>query len=326
MSEPVRVSFSRVKTRRRCHRAHHYKYIQGLQRKKPGIALFKGSIVHDMVEAHLIGKDWKKVLKKYEKEFNKLFKEEKEMHGDLPGNMRRIMEGYIEHWKKDKLVYTAVEEKFEFKLDKGIIAVFQIDAAVKDAKKRPWLLERKTPKSFPDEDVRMSDIQTVLYLWAWLSIGRKAQGILWDYVRSKPPTIPDQLKAGGLSIAKNIDTTYDVYLNEIKRLKLNPKDYTEKLDSLKGTDQKFYRRVYMPVSQGVMETIVEDFKTTAREIRDNPDSQVRTLSYDCRQCEFYNLCQAELRDLDTDFILKSQYERSDRVEIKDEKQQAEVED
>ena len=321
MAELLRVSFSRIKSRRRCHRQHYYRYIMGIKKKVPIVNMFKGTIVHDMVEAYLQGKKWETVLAKYTKEFNKLFKEEKELHGDLPNNMRRIMEGYIKKWANDKLTYTHVEEKFEFKLMKGIMFVCQLDAAVKDKKKRPWILERKTLKKFPDEEVRLSDIQTVLYLWAWLSIGKKAEGIVWDYVRSKPPTIPQELRSGGLSIAKNIDTDYDTYLGEIQRLKLDPTDYTEKLESLRGTEQNFYRRVYMPISPGVMEKIVDDFKATAREIRDNPESKVRTLDFSCKQCVYYSLCQAELRDLDTDFILKSQYEKTDNAELTNESEE-----
>jgi hypothetical protein len=68
----------------------------------------------------------------------------------------------------------------------------------------------------------------------------------------------------------------------------------------------------MSVSGEVMNTVVQDMIETAKEIKRNPESKVRTMTFDCdRGCEFFALCQAELRGIDTDFIKKSQYEKSD---------------
>lgn len=309
MAEPLRVSFSRIKAWRRCHKAHWYKYMLGVQRKRVPSGMYKGRIVHEMVEAYLRGEKWEKVLAGYVKEYNKMFAEEREMYGDIPNDMRRIMEGYIRQWNKDGLKYIAIEKKFEFPIEKDLLFVFQIDAVVRDKKKREWLLERKTPKKFPDEQIRLSDIQTLLYTWALDQVGRGGlTGVLWDYVRSKPPTVPEVLKKGGLSVAQNIDTDYYTYMEAIKANKLNPKDYAVKLSDLETSSRdKFYRRVYMPVSETARGIVVNDLITTAREIKENPKSDTRTLDYTCRQCQYFNLCQAELRDLDVDFILKTEY-------------------
>lgn len=320
---PIRVSFSRIKTWRRCHKAHWYKYVMGIQRRQSPTGMFKGRIVHDMVEAYLTGKDWKTVLKHYVDQYNRLFPEERELFGDLPNDMRRIMEGYIRRWKNDGLKYISVEEKFEFPLEKGITFVFQLDAIVEDSKKRQWLLERKTPKKFPDEQVRLSDIQTLMYTWALSKVRKKNKlvGVVWDYVRSKAPTIPETLKKGGLSIAQNIDTDHYTYLEAIKANKLDPKEYQEKLQALKSVEDRFYRRVYMPISESARNIVVNDMLSTAREIRANPNSDTRSLDYTCGQCMYFNLCQAELRDLDLEFILKKDYIKT----TEDTRYEAEVE-
>lgn len=314
MAEPIRVSFSRIKLWRRCHKAHHYKYIVGIQRKRKPAGMYKGSIVHEMVEAYLTGGDWKKVLAGYVKEYNKLFAEEREMYGDIPNDMRRVMEGYIRQWDGDGLKYLEVEQKYEFPLENGLLFVFQLDALVQDKKKRQWLFERKTPKKFPDEQVRLSDIQTLLYVWALQKVKatkKPVAGVLWDYVRSKPPTIPETLKSGQLSVRKDMDTDHFTYLKAIKDNGLDPNDYAEKLAELEVTGQdKFYRRVYMPVSESAQQIIVDDMLRTAREIKANEKSEVRALDFTCRQCQYFNLCQAELRDLDVDFVLKSDYTKT----------------
>lgn len=312
MTELLKVSFSRIKLWRRCRKAHWYKYVLGVQRKRAPAGMHKGRIVHDMVEAYLRGQKWEKILAEYVKAYNKMFAEEKEMYGDIPNDMRRIMEGYIRQWDKDGLKYITIEERFEFPIEKGLNFVFQLDALVVDKKKREWLLERKTPKKFPDEQIRLSDIQTLLYTWALNKVGKgkKVAGVMWDYVRSKPPTIPEVLKKGGLSIAQKIDTDHYTYLKAIKDNKLDPKDYAEKLSDLEPIKDKFYRRVYMPISESARDIVVNDMITTAREIALNPKSETRTLDYTCRQCQYFNLCQAELRDLDVDFILKNEYTQS----------------
>lgn len=307
----LRVSFSRIKSRRRCHRQHYYKYTENIERKRPPISMYKGRIVHDLLEANLTGGKWQKKLAEFEKQYKKLFREERDELGDVPGDMKRVMHGYLDFWAKDGLKYLEVEQKHEVELTKNIVFSFRLDAVVQDKKKRKWVFERKTPKKFPNEDVRLADVQTLLYTWALGRLGVKTDGVLWDYVRSKPPTIPEPLKRGGLSIAQDMDTDYNTYLAAIKRHKLNPRDYKEKLESLKGSEANFYRRVYMVVSDDVVDTLVDDMMHTAKDILKDPDSKVRTLSFDCNGCQYFQLCQAELRGLDTDFIRKSQYTKTE---------------
>lgn len=325
MPEVLRTSYSRIKSWRRCHNQHYYKYILGIERKQPPLGIFKGKIMHDMLEAHLSGKNYKAVLSKYQKEYNKLFSAEKAELGDIPAEMGRIMANYLKYWKNDGLKYLKVEEKFEVKPSKNLIFVFQLDALVQDRKKRNWLFERKTPKKFPEEDVRMADLQTLLYVWGLEQSKIKVEGILWDYVRSKPPTQPEVLKRGGLSIAQNMDTDYDTYMGAIKKNKLNPKDYREKLKSLEGSEEKFFRRVYMTAPPDLVKILVNDMIKTSEEIQQNPTCRIRSLSFDCKQCMFHNLCQAELRGLDTDFILKSQYTKSMRGDSSETETEAEEE-
>lgn len=169
----------------------------------------------------------------------------------------------------------------------------------------------------------MADLQTLLYVWGLEKNKTQVEGILWDYVRSKPPTEPEVLKKGGLSIAQNIDTDYDTYLEAIKKNKLKPRDYQEKLKSLEGASEKFFRRVYMTAPPDVVKQLVKDMVITSEEIQKNPGCRVRSLSFDCKQCMFHNLCQAELRGLDTDFILKSQYTKSKRGDLSEDEIEAE---
>jgi hypothetical protein len=148
-------------------------------------------------------------------------------------------------------------------------------------------------------------------VWAApLSGYSKLSGVIWDYIRTKPPAVPEQLKNGELTKRKNIDTTYDTYLGEINRLKLNPKDYAEILSQLKPrADMDFFQRIRLPTpGKDLIYNVVHDATETAKEIqRLGGVSKVRSMDRTCKQCEFYSLCSAEFRGHDSDFIRKSEY-------------------
>jgi len=168
------------------------------------------------------------------------------------------------------------------------------------------VLTHNTHKVLPDENTRFSDLQTVLYYWACRENGEKVDGVLWDYIRTKPPAIPETLKSGGLSKRSNIDTDYPTYYGEIKRLGLNPADYSDILEKVKKN--VFFKRVPLPgPSEVLIGNVVKDFFDTAQEIRDNPESRTRNMTRDCKSCTYFNLCSAEVRGLDTEFIIKQMY-------------------
>lgn len=312
----MEVSNSRIKLWRRCHRAHWYKYEEKLVKKLPPVPLIRGRIIHEMIEAWISGKSWKTVLDGYLKEYNKMFQEEKEQYGDLPSELPRIMEGYIRKWKKEPLEYLEVEGKrceIPLKIDllPQITFTAVIDAIAIDSRGRTWLVEHKTHKEIPPEEVRLSNLQTTLYCWALEQKGiTKPTGVLWDYIRTKPPVIPEILKNGELSRRKNMDTDYDTYFQAIISAGQDPSDYQDILDILKSRGDRFYKRVYFPAPGSLIKPLVSEFIETAKEIFYlGSRSKARNLSRDCSWCSYYPLCQAELRGLDADYIRTTEYER-----------------
>ncbi len=319
-SEPITVSNSRIKSWRRCRRLHHYKYNEKIERIKPKATLLKGRIIHELIEAYIAGEDWKEVLAGYEEEYNKLFQEEKEEFGNIIENMETIMNNYISYWEKQPIKYLSHQGKnaefdFTIPLVEGMINLTgKIDAVAKDKNGRVWIVERKTfGKGIPSEDLRFSDIQTVIYYKAAQEIGfPQPNGVLWDYIKSKPPTKPQLLKSGELSKKKKIDSTTDTYLQAIKDQGLNPEDYEDILEELEGKEDKFLRRIYLPSPDQIAEIIMAELIQTAKEIYFLGDiSKARSLGWDCDpgRCDYYNLCYAELHGLDTDYLKKKEYKQ-----------------
>src|SRR3990167_8634105 len=98
--EDLIISQSDIKKWRHCQQEYHYSEVMNLEPRITKIALLRGTIIHEMIASHALGDDWEVTLAKYEKEYAKLFREEKEEFGDLPTELRRMMKGYIRHWKE----------------------------------------------------------------------------------------------------------------------------------------------------------------------------------------------------------------------------------
>lgn len=315
----VSVSHSRIKTFRRCFKKHDYRYNQRLSVKAKPAPLLKGTIIHEMIDAMVERKDPFKVSKEYASKYKQLFREQREEYGDdfIP-DIDRIFQAYQRTYADDKLKYERSEEEFRVPLvKKQIELIYVVDKIAIDPEGRRWLMDHKTCKSIPEEKDRFSDIQLVLYYWAENQRNSKANldGVLWDYIRSKPPTVPEQLKNGGLSQAKSIATDYHTYAAELSRLRIDPKPYAAFLSELKkrGTGD-FFQRIRLPTPDKIMvRSVVEDARESAVQIADHgTELKARNLTKNCSwDCEFYKLCHAELRGLDADFVRKTHYEVRD---------------
>lgn len=326
LSKYSKISNSRISRWNTCKRAHHYAFNEKLERKTPPAPLYKGKIIHECIEELINDRDWRPILEKYTEEYNNMFEEEKAEYGDLPTELRIIMEGYEKRYEDDGLTYLEKDGKkaeHEIQLviseeaapgsDKeGIVYVGKIDAIAQDEQDRVWLMDHKTFKKLPDEDFRWTNQQVNLYTWAMPQIGfPKPDGVIWDYIRTKVPTKPKLLKSGELSKNKNIDTTYETYYNEIIANGLDPADYEEFLESLKENEDNFYRRITLPTRENIIQPIVEDMINTAKEIHYLGETlKSRNLGRHCTYCPFKQICQVELMGGDSEFIKKSEYRPS----------------
>lgn len=323
--KPLKISQSRIKLWRRCRYAHHLRYNLNIDKKKASLPLVRGKIIHEMIEARINDQSWKPILLKHTKEYNKMFSEEKAEFGDLPTELLRMMKGYERKYQNDTLEYLEKDGKraeflFEIEIAHNIVFEGLIDTVPMDENGRVWVMEHKTHKAIPSESARFTDLQTTFYCWVLPQIGfPKPTGVLWDYIRTKTPTIPEMLKKGGLS-KKQIDTNFETYFHAILKNGLNPYDYIDMLVKLKSRPDGFYRRIFFPAPVTIMKPLVDDLIETAKEIQVLGEfSKSRNITKDCSWCSYYSLCQAELRGLDSEFILKTEFkarDKRDRKEVK----------
>lgn len=322
-----KVSQSKISTWRRCRYKYHLKYVENIRRRLKKRPMAIGSIIHDCLEEYLKTGSYAKSLKEHKKKMGDFFKEELAEEGleDAIPISKQILEGYIDHWKKDGVKYLGVEVEVEVPLADGILLVGKLDAVVE--KNGVFVFERKTCKKIPDESIRMSDLQSVIYGWALpRAINPKTgtkwpepRGIIWDYVRNKTPTEPEVLKNGELTKRANLDSTVAVYVAAIEREGLDIDDYRPQIEALSGSERNFYRRITLPFSRQMREQVIGEFTQTAIMVSKlHGIVNDRNLTRDCTWCEFHTLCQARLRGLDTDFLMKREYEVRDEDEDSEE--------
>jgi len=310
------ISYSKLKDWKMCKQLYYYRHVEGLRPKRKTKALYMGSILHDMLRVFNLGGKWETVLKAYELEFNKLFIEERESLGDIIGNAKRIMEGYIEKWG-EKLPFISIEEKIPgIKFIEGTNLTIKTDGVIED--NGHWLVEHKSTKKFSADQVSLFNPQGILYLWGLRQLGIKIKGIIWDYIRTKPPTIPRILKDGTVSRKVNVDTDYDTYYNTIVASGNEPKDYQEMLSMFKSQGEVFYKRSVLVVPEPTIKLVIADLKQTAMEIsrlQNYPTRNNSTIT--CRGCQFRKLCEATLYNVDVNFIKKKDFRRREEIENED---------
>lgn len=327
--DPLEVSQGTIKNWRNCHAMYDYRYVQLIRRKRPIVQLIRGTMLGKIIDAQALQRiekkapAWQTAIEPFKKQYGRYFQEEQEYYGDILGEVARIGAKYQQVYANDGLTYSGgipgapkgqPPYEFPIRVDiaPGIVFTGHLDKLPIDRQGRTWDMDHKSHKNIPEPEDRYVDLQQVFYQWAApLSGYVKLAGVIWDYVRTKPPTLPEELKKGGLSQRKNIDTTWEVYEGEIKRLGLNPKDYIEMRQLLEPRGQMdFFLRVQLPApSPKLVENVVSEARTTAIEIkRFGGVDKTRSVTRDCKRCEFFNLCMAEFRGLDSSYIRKSEYE------------------
>lgn len=319
---PTKVSQSKIKTWRRCRRAHFNKYVLKLRKRIKSRPLVFGSIVHEMIEADANGDDPFEKLNEIGKVDKKLFKQERELYGEIIEDIRCIMEDYFDYWADNPkaILYSrknkrSAEHEFEIDLGEDILFTGKIDAVGKSRSMR-WLVEHKTFKRMPNEDMRWKSIQSAVYIRAIQMMGwwNDIEGTLWDYIHNRPPNMPQLTSTGKISQAKlnSLPSRVEAFL---ATQGAKPEDVPKLWDYVMENRASYFVRTYTPMNERVIDDTWEDFVMSAREIRDYGQvAKQRTVEQHCSWCDYEKLCRAEVTGLDLDFIIEREYVYDDAKE------------
>jgi hypothetical protein len=323
---PFEVSQGTIKTWRRCRNKYYYQYVELIEPRRPKLAPLRGTMIGKVADAMALKRlrknapDWRKALEPFKKEYGHLFAAEIEQYGDPIADVIKIMERYERVYANDGLTYKPMgkhKDPYEYPIRVAIVSgiefVGHLDKMPIDKQGRVWDMDHKSHKNIPDPEDRFRDLQQVFYQWAMpLSGYVKPAGVIWDYIRTKPPAIPEPLKKGGVSQRANIDTDFETYFGELQRLQLDPRPYSELLAKLKARgSMDFFQRTPLPhPDKKLIDNVVAEAIQSAVEMKAiGGVSRIRTIDRTCKQCDYLTICQAELRGLDAEFIRKTEYQR-----------------
>lgn len=329
--ETITISNSKMKAFTRCQKMYYYKYVLNLQGKRKKETLERGSLVHACLEQYYLNdynvKAMLPPLKDYQRKLRKMFEEEAALYQQIPHEVAQILRGYHRYWG-DKQRFEileiggepVIEKAFEIPITDHVILGITLDLAIEDHM-GIWVFDTKTAKVLPSDEFRLTDTQSCLYEWGLeheLAKARRkkkveTKGVIWNYVRTKVPTVPALLQSGELSRRSNIDTDRYTYLKAIKDNGLDPGAYRDFLKTLPDS-KNFYHRIKCPRNPKMIREVLNNAIVVGETIyelacRNNPTHYTRGLSFMCeRQCEFRQLCTAEMLGHDVDFTIKTHYE------------------
>jgi len=258
---PVPVlSSSMIDTLLRCRQLYDYKYVQNIEPIIEAPELFIGRILHLGLEAHYRGDnltkaqavmcdEWDKQVQLIVDSTTQVWDEDRERWKDILQLCVSMLEHYAHYYGDEKLDVVETEHEFNVPIlspDGDEVARFRgtIDMVTK-SNGHYQLWDHKTLSSFNGgwETGNHLSRQFRRYSWAWWQeTGNMPSEFIVNGLRKKLPAVPQELKKGGLSKRKDIDTTPEVYRKAIKDNKLDEADYAEILDILDAKGNTFFRR------------------------------------------------------------------------------------
>lgn len=183
-----------------------------------------------------------------------------------------------------------------------------------------WIVDHKTAANTYDARALDIDDQLTGYAYIWWRIsGDPPRGVIYNALIKEPPRPPKVLQSGALSQDKGQRTTYDLYLQQIKDLELDPKNYSEMLEFLekKGWHQFFVR-------DGLTKNVEElesfewrlqhEYLDMQKALKDEGYRYPNPSQMTCPGCSMVPVCQAMEEQSDVQFIRDTMYEvREPRV-------------
>lgn len=310
------ISYSSDRKLARCEMQYHYRYDEKLQPIVKKVGLYRGDWMHQVQQGFYNGTEWKVAFKRVKRQLWKpLFDEEKEIYGqDFPDTVYDLLDHYFTHWKAehDNWEILAVEKRYELKTRLGVPVRWQVDLLVREKDTgKVCLIETKNKKKIPTSEERILQPQTHAYCYLLTKVGIKVDKIIWNYTRTDPVPRPKICKDGSLS-KRQINTDRRAYMKSVIESGWPVVGFQPVLDKLPETIA--LERITNSVNLIVGEKWVRDWVERAHRAM-GIGIPLRSWQYDCRQCDYYLLCQADMLGQDRDSIIKAGFTtKNDRPE------------
>lgn len=312
-SNVFQCSQSKINAWRRCKYYAFLRYIEGLRKRFKDRPLQFGTLTHLVLEEDANGRQPFKALTVATKE-QKLFAQEREQLEQTADDVRVIMRDYFEFWdearpsqqlKPVKRKGKSAEHQIFVDVAKGIQLEVRLDLLAERGTGGTFLVDHKTFRQKPTEDHRWRSLQANIYKQALDQVKFKVDGMCWNYIRSKPPTLPQMKKDGTLSL-KRLDTLPEALRTFGKKQKIIIP--TRMMQTAEANRSHWFMRDFMPFRAVTVKAMTQDFIESARDMAQNLGVQkAKTIDRHCDWCEMEAICRAELQGGDVKYIKAKEY-------------------
>lgn len=181
----------------------------------------------------------------------------------------------------------------------------RIDLVVKDIRTGAiYIVDHKTAGQLGDYEHLELDTQVSSYAWALEKVlGLKISGVIFQELRKKAPEEPRTLKNGGLSRARDQNTTAEIYRETVRRLGMPMAEYQEFIDFLALEGQVYFRRIQIERSAKELEIVERNVLDEALDMLDNPRIYPNPNRFNCGSCQFHEVCVMRQDGSDWKFYL-----------------------
>lgn len=194
-----------------------------------------------------------------------------------------------------------------------------VDAVLRErATGQVWCVDYKFRSRLASEDDERFSLQRAVYARACRDLGVPVTGTLtWQRLRRRE-AVPKVLRDGSMSRAK-VMCTWPRYREALIEAGLDPEDYAEMEGKLSGVEMS--REIREVRSDEMLERVwaqvVEPTAIRVSNSRLMGEAGVTVPALDpmrCRLCPYAELCQAELRGYDADFVRAEGFTRAEWAE------------
>ncbi|MGH7774581.1 MAG: PD-(D/E)XK nuclease family protein [Candidatus Binatia bacterium] len=316
------LSFSQIKTFKRCPWLYNQTYNEGIRRATKGLKLAEGDFIHRLLAGMARGNDWWVTWASIKAEYEdaQLFEEEAEEVSGLADRVRQVVQRYEQMvWKPIFSKWTIIhieEELGVINTVLGFPVVIKPDLVARSPEGQVWLIDHKTTRDFEDqlEENLQYDDQINLYLWGLRELGLNVVGAIHDMIRTRLPRFPGLTKKG-LIDRRPCVTDEETIRAGVEEARASgaivfDSDVADYLQNIKH--HEFFKLVTTFRSDLMLDKLAEEYRLTKWMI--DAHAQIKAwprtfIPRDCPRCPVRELCMADLHGADTDALMETTYRR-----------------
>ena len=225
---------------------------------------------------------------------------------------KNILQRYQEVLKQSNWKVLEAEQRFEIPVA-GLTTklIGYIDLIIQDETGKQWVVENKFPSvSFKSQEEIELNAQFGIYHYAALRKKYDIVGLIYEQLIQKIPTIPTINMNGSVS-KQDIYTDWETYEKVIEAQGLDSADYLSMKEKL--INKKFFNRFHIYRSKREIQMFMRDVERRIWSIIKKKEHIYRSEGFlSCPMCPYKELCLAELRGHDVEYLISENFETKKR--------------